>query len=155
MDLKRHVQVNFCVSNSCTALESLFHQYSDWCSPQMFIPGKGFTCCSHDSVFVSLDHILGISRNFRNARQEDAHEYMVNLLESMHKCCIPSGVPSESPAAYETSLVHKIFGGSLRSQVNFSCFMVDSLTFFWGMKSSCGSSSVNKCVHGWVVKMLN
>ncbi|KAF3452960.1 hypothetical protein FNV43_RR03393 [Rhamnella rubrinervis] len=58
-----------------------------------------------------------ISRNFRNARQEDAHEYMVNLLESMHKCCLPSGVPSESPSAYEKSLVHKIFGGRLRSQV--------------------------------------
>ncbi|KAI9125580.1 hypothetical protein K1719_002998 [Acacia pycnantha] len=58
-----------------------------------------------------------ISRNFRNARQEDAHEYMVNLLESMHKCCLPSGVPSESPSAYERSLVHKIFGGRLRSQV--------------------------------------
>lgn len=58
-----------------------------------------------------------ISRNFRKARQEDAHEYMVNLLESMHKCCLPSGVPSESPGAYEKSLVHKIFGGRLRSQV--------------------------------------
>ncbi|KAM0943436.1 putative ubiquitinyl hydrolase 1 [Dioscorea sansibarensis] len=58
-----------------------------------------------------------ISRNFRNSRQEDAHEYMVNLLESMHKCCLPSGVPSESPVAYEKSLVHKIFGGRLRSQV--------------------------------------
>lgn len=64
-----------------------------------------------------LDYSLGISRNFRNARQEDAHEYMVNLLESMHKCCLPSGVPSESPSAYEKSLVHKIFGGRLRSQV--------------------------------------
>ncbi|KAG8077135.1 hypothetical protein GUJ93_ZPchr0006g41836 [Zizania palustris] len=42
---------------------------------------------------------------------------MVNLLESMHKCCLPSGVPSESPSAYEKSLVHKIFGGHLRSQV--------------------------------------
>ncbi|KAK9087581.1 hypothetical protein Syun_029975 [Stephania yunnanensis] len=58
-----------------------------------------------------------ISRSFRNARQEDAHEYMVNLLESMHKCCLPSGVPSESPSAYEISLVHKIFGGRLRSRV--------------------------------------
>ncbi|KAK4858338.1 hypothetical protein QYF36_014881 [Acer negundo] len=58
-----------------------------------------------------------ISRNFRSSRQEDAHEYMVNLLESMHKCCLPSGVPSESPGAYEKSLVHKIFGGRLRSQV--------------------------------------
>ncbi|KAL6861915.1 hypothetical protein ACP4OV_017615 [Aristida adscensionis] len=58
-----------------------------------------------------------ISRSFRNSRQEDAHELMVNLLESMHKCCLPSGVPSESPSAYDKSLVHKIFGGRLRSQV--------------------------------------
>ncbi|XP_072978058.1 ubiquitin carboxyl-terminal hydrolase 23 [Typha angustifolia] len=58
-----------------------------------------------------------ISRNFRNFRQEDAHEYMVNLLESMHKCCLPSGVPTESPNAYEKSLIHMIFGGRLRSQV--------------------------------------
>ncbi|KAI8570366.1 hypothetical protein RHMOL_Rhmol01G0028800 [Rhododendron molle] len=42
---------------------------------------------------------------------------MVNLLESMHKCCLPAGVSSESPSAYEKSLVHKIFGGRLRSQV--------------------------------------
>lgn len=42
---------------------------------------------------------------------------MVNLLEAMHKCCLPSGVQSESPGAYKKSLVHKIFGGCLRSQV--------------------------------------
>ncbi|CAI9779680.1 unnamed protein product [Fraxinus pennsylvanica] len=64
-----------------------------------------------------VSNLRCISRNFRNSRQEDAHEYMVNLLESMHKCCLPSGVPSESPNAYEKSLVHKIFGGCLRSQV--------------------------------------
>ncbi|XP_047940665.1 ubiquitin carboxyl-terminal hydrolase 23-like [Salvia hispanica] len=64
-----------------------------------------------------VSNLRCISRSFRNARQEDAHEYMVNLLESMHKCCLPSGVPSESPSAYEKSLVHKIFGGRLRSQV--------------------------------------
>ncbi|XP_075509893.1 LOW QUALITY PROTEIN: uncharacterized protein LOC142546197 [Primulina tabacum] len=64
-----------------------------------------------------VSNLRCISRKFRNARQEDAHEYMVNLLESMHKCCLPSGVPSESHSAYEKSLVHKIFGGRLRSQV--------------------------------------
>lgn len=64
-----------------------------------------------------VSNLRCISRKFRIARQEDAHEYMVNLLESMHKCCLPSGVPSESPSAYEKSLVHKIFGGRLRSQV--------------------------------------
>ncbi|XP_039029557.1 ubiquitin carboxyl-terminal hydrolase 23-like isoform X1 [Hibiscus syriacus] len=64
-----------------------------------------------------VSNLRCISRNFRNSQQEDAHEYMVNLLESMHKCCLPSGVSSESPSAYEKSLVHKIFGGRLRSQV--------------------------------------
>ncbi|KAG9147591.1 hypothetical protein Leryth_007371 [Lithospermum erythrorhizon] len=64
-----------------------------------------------------VSNLRSISRNFRNARQEDAHEYMVNLLESMHKCCLPSGIPTESPTAYDRSLVHKIFGGRLRSQV--------------------------------------
>ncbi|KAJ3699039.1 hypothetical protein LUZ61_002744 [Rhynchospora tenuis] len=69
------------------------------------------------SPFDLVKNLRCISRNFRNSRQEDAHEYMVHLLESMHKCCLPSGVPSESPSAYEKSLVHKIFGGRLRSQV--------------------------------------
>lgn len=64
-----------------------------------------------------VSNLRCISRNFRNARQEDAHEYMIHLLESMHKCCLPSGVPAQSPSAYEKSLVHKIFGGRLRSQV--------------------------------------
>ncbi|CAO2839632.1 unnamed protein product [Amaranthus hypochondriacus] len=64
-----------------------------------------------------VSNLRCISRTFRNARQEDAHEYMIHLLESMHKCCLPSGVPAESPGAYDRSLVHKIFGGSLRSQV--------------------------------------
>ncbi|KAM0020573.1 putative ubiquitinyl hydrolase 1 [Helianthus debilis subsp. tardiflorus] len=64
-----------------------------------------------------VSNLRCISRTFRNSRQEDAHEYMVNLLESMHKCCLPNGVPSESQSAYDRSLVHKIFGGRLRSQV--------------------------------------
>ncbi|KAF8093823.1 hypothetical protein N665_0377s0033 [Sinapis alba] len=67
-----------------------------------------------------VSNLRCVSRNFRNCRQEDAHEYMINLLECMHKCCLPSGVPSESSDAYRSSLVHKIFGGILRSQVKCS-----------------------------------
>ncbi|GLJ21663.1 hypothetical protein SUGI_0403510 [Cryptomeria japonica] len=64
-----------------------------------------------------VKHLPCISRSFRISRQEDAHEYMVMLMESMHRCSLPSGIVSESPSAYEKSLVHKIFGGRLRSQV--------------------------------------
>ncbi|GLJ46492.1 hypothetical protein SUGI_0979760 [Cryptomeria japonica] len=69
------------------------------------------------SPTILVRNLRCISRNFRISRQEDAHEYMMNLMESMHKCCLPAGVTSESPVAYEKSLVHKIFGGRLISQV--------------------------------------
>lgn len=95
------------------------------------------------SEFEILDHKLGISRSFRNARQEDAHEYMVNLLESMHKCCLPAGVSSESPSAYEKSLVHKIFGGRLRSQVLFSCLLVEDILAFGMAINSAGLGTGN------------
>uniref|UniRef100_A0A0D9VM48 USP domain-containing protein n=1 Tax=Leersia perrieri TaxID=77586 RepID=A0A0D9VM48_9ORYZ len=78
-------------------------------------------CLTYTEPFVAYlqsgKHRAGISRSFRFYRQEDAHELMVSLLESMHRCCLPSGVPIESPSAYEKSLVHRIFGGRLRSQV--------------------------------------
>ena len=74
-------------------------------------------------ILISLITLLGISQNFKFFRQEDAHEYMVNLLETMHMCCLPSGVPTQSPAC-EKSLVYNIFGGRLRSQVT----IVSSIT---------------------------
>lgn len=87
-------------------------------------------CTLQDHVMIALDssgkilspttlvrNLRCISRNFRISRQEDAHEYMVNLMEAMHKCCLPAGITSESPVAYEKSFVHKIFGGRLISQV--------------------------------------
>lgn len=92
--------------------------------------------------------LLGISRNFRNARQEDAHEYMVNLLESMHKCCLPLGLPSESPSAYEKSLVHKIFGGRLRSQVTYYVQSVNDLRWWnkeWCLKVASSSVTCDCC----------
>ncbi|CAD6249129.1 unnamed protein product [Miscanthus lutarioriparius] len=76
--------------------------------------GNGIERDGRDAI---LNCKAGISRNFRYYRQEDAHELMVSLLESMHKCCLPSGIASESPSPYEKSLVHRIFGGRLKSQV--------------------------------------
>lgn len=70
----------------------------------------------------------------------------MNLLESMHKCCLPSGVPSESPSAYEKSLVHKIFGGRLRSQVlcgylkyYVKLFVVLNFMFVFWLKIYCAN----------------
>ena len=59
-----------------------------------------------------------ISKSFRMWRQEDAHEYLRCLIEGLHNCCLPPGVKSNSAVSQERSLIHKIFGGRLRSQVN-------------------------------------
>jgi ubiquitin carboxyl-terminal hydrolase 36/42 len=58
-----------------------------------------------------------ISKSFRMWRQEDAHEYLRCLIEGLHNCCLPPGVKSNSAVSQERSLIHKIFGGRLRSQV--------------------------------------
>jgi ubiquitin carboxyl-terminal hydrolase 36/42 len=50
-------------------------------------------------------------------QQEDAHEYMRYLIEALHNCCLPGGTVANSTSAQDQSLVHKIFGGRLRSQV--------------------------------------
>ncbi|XLR61869.1 hypothetical protein S83_012541, partial [Arachis hypogaea] len=102
----------------CFALSVLGH-VAGFCA--LCVIQNHVSCALHASGrTLSPKDLVGnlrcISRNFQNASQEDAHEYMVNLLELMHKCCLPSGVPSESPSAYEKSFVHKIFGGHLRSQ---------------------------------------
>lgn len=51
-------------------------------------------------------------------RQEDAHEYMRYLIEALHNSCLPPGAAANSTAAQDRSLIHKIFGGRLRSQVS-------------------------------------
>ncbi|KAH8964180.1 hypothetical protein BDL97_04G051600 [Sphagnum fallax] len=58
-----------------------------------------------------------ISKSFRMWQQEDAHEYMRYLIEALHNCCLPEGTVANSTSAQDRSLVHKIFGGRLRSQV--------------------------------------
>ncbi|KAL3694055.1 hypothetical protein R1sor_007706 [Riccia sorocarpa] len=69
-------------------------------------------------------NLRSISRSFRMCRQEDAHEYMRYLLEALHKCCIPPELASSSTTnskpSQDKSLVYKIFGGRLRSQVKCS-----------------------------------
>lgn len=74
--------------------------------------------------------------SFRLGRQEDAHEYLVALLDAMHEACLsrafPRHRPAENastlsppprflrpppPALAATTLVHALFGGVLRSQI--------------------------------------
>lgn len=75
----------------------------------------------------SIGSRLGSGYKFRPGRQEDAHEFLVHLLDAMHDGELKeaginqevSGWRDRLPIARldETTLIHRIFGGYFRSQV--------------------------------------
>jgi len=56
------------------------------------------------------------ARSFRSGRQEDAHEYLVGLLDAMHEGALAGLHPRPPRETAETSFIYRIFGGRLRSQ---------------------------------------
>lgn len=50
-------------------------------------------------------------------RQEDAHEYLVGLLDAMHEGVLAGVHPRPPRETAETSFIYRIFAGRLRSQV--------------------------------------
>ncbi|KAE8688126.1 Ubiquitin carboxyl-terminal hydrolase 23 [Hibiscus syriacus] len=72
-------------------LQSGKHQNSLFMHMVMFWRIAGF--CALCSIQKHVSRALqSTGRILAPNDLEDAHEYMVNLLESMHKCCLPSGV---------------------------------------------------------------
>ena len=57
------------------------------------------------------------ARSFRMGRQEDAHEYLVGLLDAMHEGVLAGVHPRPPRETAETSFIYRIFAGRLRSQV--------------------------------------
>ncbi len=56
-------------------------------------------------------------RSFRLGRQEDAHEYLVSLLDAMHEAILEGIHPKPPREVAQTSFIYRIFGGTCRSQV--------------------------------------
>ena len=56
--------------------------------------------------------------SFRKGRQEDAHEYLVALLDAMHEAQVAGVQPRPPTAVAQTSLIYSIFAGRIRSQVS-------------------------------------
>ncbi len=57
---------------------------------------------------------------FRLGRQEDAHEYLIALLDAMHESSLRGLSPKPSAELALTSFIYRIFGGRIRSQARFS-----------------------------------
>ena len=55
--------------------------------------------------------------SFQRGRQEDAHEYLIALLDAMHIMAVGGPGAKPPPAVAASSLIHRIFAGRIRSQV--------------------------------------
>ena len=55
--------------------------------------------------------------SFRLGRQEDAHEFLIALLDALHEASIAGMQPKPPPELAQTSFIYRIFGGRMRSQV--------------------------------------
>ncbi|CAN0031483.1 unnamed protein product, partial [Hapterophycus canaliculatus] len=78
-----------------------------------------FTGLGAISPKVLVRNLRMIGKQFRQGRQEDAHEFLRHLLDKMVDCCLKrKGVKSSAPNRLaETTPINRIFGGYLRSRV--------------------------------------
>lgn len=72
-----------------------------------------------------------IGKQFRLGRQEDSHEFLRCLLEGIHKCQLRHAGVEESAKRRraETTPVHALFGGYLRSQIRCAACGYNSNTY--------------------------
>ena len=54
----------------------------------------------------------------RRGRQEDSHEFLRYAIDALQKSCLAGYPPKIDPKIAETTWVHKLFGGRLRSRVS-------------------------------------
>lgn len=71
-------------------------------------------CLNNGGVIMC---VLCMACSFRLGRQEDAHEYLVALLDAMHEAALAGLHPKPPKEVAETSLIYRIFAGTSRSQV--------------------------------------
>ncbi|OSX59456.1 hypothetical protein POSPLADRAFT_1172765 [Postia placenta MAD-698-R-SB12] len=58
-----------------------------------------------------------IAKHMRRGRQEDSHEFLRYAIDALQKSCLAGYPQKVDPKLAETTWVHKIFGGRLRSRV--------------------------------------
>lgn len=92
------------------------HKFCLFCKLEFYaalVFKKGRKVVAPKGVVVNL---RSISKRFRPGRQEDSHEFIRFVLDTMQKNIV-SGYKKVEQRVAETSVVHRIFGGYLRSQV--------------------------------------
>ncbi|KAF8272124.1 hypothetical protein EI94DRAFT_1796520 [Lactarius quietus] len=63
------------------------------------------------------NRLQAIAGHMRRGRQEDSHEFLRYAIDALQKSCLAGHSSKVDPKLAETTWVHKIFGGKLRSRV--------------------------------------
>ncbi|CAN4122377.1 unnamed protein product [Withania somnifera] len=75
----------------------------------------GYSPLSPSSI---ISHLESIGSNLGNGREEDAHEFLRYVIDTMQSICLKeAGVTAPGSFEEETSLVGLMFGGYLRSKI--------------------------------------
>eukprot|EP00889_Picochlorum_renovo_P005125 jgi/Picre1/32155/NNA_007501.t1 len=96
---------NTCFMNS--VLQCLIHTPP---LAELLLSGRNVT-------YTPCKSLKRINRWFKLGRQEDAHEYLIALLDAMHDRSISGMNPKPSRELEYTSFIYRIFGGKIRSQL--------------------------------------
>ncbi|NXV72993.1 UBP42 hydrolase, partial [Atlantisia rogersi] len=95
---------------------------------------------------------VGIGEHFKLGMQEDAHEFLRYTVDAMQRACL-SGSSDLDFSSQATTVVHQIFGGSLRSRVTcLSCKAIsDSYEPFLDVLLDIkAAASVTEALEGFV-----
>jgi len=86
---------------------------------------------SHTSLtpYLITSNLTAIAKHLRRGRQEDSHEFLRYAIDALQKSCLAGHPPKLDPKIAETTWVHKIFGGKLRSRVTCMTCGYNSDTF--------------------------
>jgi ubiquitin C-terminal hydrolase len=70
-----------------------------------------------------------VAKHFCRTQQEDTHEYLRLLIDSLQESCLHGYEKNLEDKIKETSFIHQVFGGYLRSQIKCLCCGHDSNSF--------------------------
>ncbi|KAH9060963.1 cysteine proteinase [Lactarius vividus] len=96
------VKSGFCMTCSLKAVMEVAHSRS---RRQAFTP------------YHIANRLQVIASHMRRGRQEDSHEFLRYAIDALQKSCLAGHSSKVNPKLAETTWVHKIFGGKLRSRV--------------------------------------
>ncbi|KAH6915109.1 Usp36 protein [Coprinopsis sp. MPI-PUGE-AT-0042] len=78
---------------------------------------QSFKSRSSFSPSAIAGRLQAIAKHMRKGRQEDTHEFLRYAIDALQKSCLAGHPPKIDHKLAETTWVHQIFGGRLRSRV--------------------------------------